>query len=1160
MSPEQAEVNNQDIDTRSDIYALGVLLYELLTGTTPLTRHRAEEVALMEVLRVIREEEPPRPSTRLSESRESLPSISARRQTEPAKLTKLLRGELDWIVMKALEKDRNRRYESANGFALDLQRYLADEPVQACPPSPWYRFRKFTRRNRSALTVAGLVLFVIALIGGGGGWVLRDRAVRQARAANDQELALKSAELYQGQGKRAESLAAVSRAELLAGQAPPDPGRAERLAAVKERLAAEARDQEFVARFEDIRLRTTSQVNLTENQFNEDAAYPEIREALRQYGLAIGVMAPAQAAGYIRGRPEPVRRDLVAALDECLEWAPKGEGQTRTWLLATLEAADTEAWRVRVREALAARDWQALEPMARAVDVRTQPPSFLIVVTRKLPLPAQGGATRLELLRRAQGAYPADLWANIQLALELVRNGQPAEAVRYWTAALALRPDNPGIYHNLGHDLRAAGEVDAAIAAYRHSLALAPQYYSAHVGLGNALHSQGRLDEAIVEFRAAIRTNKDDPLAHYNLGNALRDQGRLDEAIAEFRAAIATKQNLPEAHFNLGMALQARGRLDEAIAEFRAAIRLRDRPGDHLNLGNALQAQGRLDEAIAEYRAAIATKQDFPETYNAHHGLGNALLAQGRLDEAIAAFREAVRLKQDFPEVHVNLGNALRAQGRLDEAIAEYRAAIATKLDFPEAYKAHVNLGLALRDQGRLDEAIAESRKAIATKQNYPEAHFNLGNALRAQGRRDEAIAEFRAAIASKLDFPEAYKAHFNLGNALRDQGRLDEAVAAFREAIRLKQDFPEVHHNLGNALRAQGRLDDAIAEFRAAIRLKQDHPLAHVNLGNALLDTGQRDEAIAEYRAAIRINKDDPVAHYNLGNALRDQGRLDDAIDEYREAIRLRKDYADDHVGLGNALGAQGRLDEAIAEFRAAIRLRKDHAGAHANLGAALQQQGKFREALEELRRGHELGSRSPSWRFPSAEWVRQCERRVELDAKLPRVLKGEAQPADAAERLELAQMCGLPGKSLNAAAVRFYTDVFTAEPKVANDLGAGHRYNAACVAALAGVGQGQDARDLDDKGRARLRQQALDWLRADLAACGRVVDSGPEQTRTLALGRLQHCLADPDFAGVREPRALARLPESERQAWQQLWADVRDRLARARGPATPKREPATK
>jgi serine/threonine protein kinase/TolA-binding protein len=182
MSPEQAEVNNQDIDTRSDIYALGVLLYELLTGSTPLTRRRAKEVALLEVLRVIREEEPPRPSTRLSESKESLVSISAQRQTEPAKLTRLVRGELDWIVMKALDKDRNRRYETANGFALDVQRYLADEPVQACPPSASYRIRKFVRRNKGPVVAAAIfLLLLMAGIGGTTTGLVRALAAERAK-------------------------------------------------------------------------------------------------------------------------------------------------------------------------------------------------------------------------------------------------------------------------------------------------------------------------------------------------------------------------------------------------------------------------------------------------------------------------------------------------------------------------------------------------------------------------------------------------------------------------------------------------------------------------------------------------------------------------------------------------------------------------------------------------------------------------------------------------------------------------------------------------------------------------------------------------------------------------------------------------------------------
>src|SRR5262245_59313234 len=144
MSPEQAELNNHDIDTRSDIYALGVLLYELLAGSPPFSRKELEKAGLLDTLRVIREQEPTRPSKKLSSS-DALPTLSANRGTEPAILTKLIRGELDWIVMMALEKDRNRRYETANGFAADVQRYLDDEPVQACPPSAGYRFRKFAR-------------------------------------------------------------------------------------------------------------------------------------------------------------------------------------------------------------------------------------------------------------------------------------------------------------------------------------------------------------------------------------------------------------------------------------------------------------------------------------------------------------------------------------------------------------------------------------------------------------------------------------------------------------------------------------------------------------------------------------------------------------------------------------------------------------------------------------------------------------------------------------------------------------------------------------------------------------------------------------------------------------------------------------------------------
>src|SRR5262249_13483816 len=160
MSPEQAGLSDIDVDTRSDVYSLGVLLYELLTGTTPFDSETLKQAGYDEMRRMIREDEPPRPSTRFSTMQQAtLSTIAQRRGLEPRRLSQQVRGELDWIVMKALDEDRGRRYESASALAADVQRYLEDEPVQACPPSVGYRLGKFARRNRGRLAAsAGLLL------------------------------------------------------------------------------------------------------------------------------------------------------------------------------------------------------------------------------------------------------------------------------------------------------------------------------------------------------------------------------------------------------------------------------------------------------------------------------------------------------------------------------------------------------------------------------------------------------------------------------------------------------------------------------------------------------------------------------------------------------------------------------------------------------------------------------------------------------------------------------------------------------------------------------------------------------------------------------------------------------------------------------------------
>jgi serine/threonine-protein kinase len=571
-------------------------------------------------------------------------------------------------------------------------------------------------------------------------------------------------------------------------------------------------------------------------------------------------------------------------------------------------------------------------------------------------------------------------------------------------------------------------------------------------------------------------------------------------------------------------------------------------------LAVALRERGARTEAAVLLRHA---RGQHPTDFWIHFELGNSLHDpphpdQATVDEAVGCFWAAVALRPVSPPAHINLGLALQAKGRLDEANAEWLKAI--DLD-PTLATAHNNLGVALEDKGKVDEAIVEYDVAIELDPKLAVAHSNHGNALYAKGRLDEAIAEQQMAI--DLD-PKLALAHNNLGFALQAKGQLDKAIAEYHKAINLDPKLAQAHNNLGRALRLNGRLDEAIAEWHKALDLNPRLVDAHTNLGLVLRIRGQVDQAIAECHKAIDLDPKLAQAHTYLGLALRVKGLVDEAIAEGRKAIDLDPKLAEAHTTLAAALHDKGRLDEAIAEYQMAIDLDPKDAPARGAMGQALLQKGRFAAARDATCGALNLLPQRDPLRGLATYQLQACERLVALDNKLPAILKGDAQPADNQERLQLADMC-VQFKKRYAPAVRFFTDAFAADPKLADDLNAQHRYNAACAAARAGTGQGNDA-NIDSKERTRLRKQALTWLRADLTAWDKLLDKQLDQARPAVLKAMQHWQDDADLARVRgDP--LAKLPETERNEWRKLWDDVETQRQRAAPRPelvpTPKEEP---
>ena len=758
MAPEQATFNAIDVDTRADIYALGVILYELLTGSTPIPRDSLRRAGLEEMLRVIREVEPPTPSSRISTS-DALPSLAAARHIEPARLSRFVRGDLDWIVMKALAKERHRRYDSAIGLANDIERFTNHEPVLAGPPTAGYRLRKFARRNRGQVVAAALVL--VSLLGGLMSVLLVEARANASLKTSNEALT------------EANARATKANAELKTSKA-----------------AVQARYDLAVDAIKTFHTGVSEDFLLKEDQFKE-LRNRLLKSAADFYGKLGGLLDKETDFGS--------RRALAQSNFELAE--------------LTRKVGRPEASLATHRAVLAAREALSAEHEAD-VSLKVDVGRSLNAVALLLESMAKTGEA-LTTYRRSEslmeGLAEIDLSASSTLGgcrssigQLLFRTNRPAEALRVYRQArneLEKLASAPG----------ASGTDKLELARTIHRIAFLCLYYSqvqeAETEYRAALDIRQRLADDnpnSTEFLLSLA------MGHIGLGTAQRYTDKPKDAEANLRRGLTITESLASDHpavtefraarsstqFHLSLLLNDLGRLKEAELVLRAALReiqalVSENPAiiayqDSVAmirtvLGRTHRQIGRLSDAEAECRASLVGIEELGRDYPGHLLLANHL-----------------------PHVLCELGDVVRSLGRFDEARTLYERLVAVSeppvVETPNDPEYLVKLvgalwrrGLTRRALGDIAGAVADVRRAVELSDRLPArtatyqveracSHASLAGLAGQSGARVSA-AEGEAAASRGMEWlRRAAEVGYGNVDALRSEPAFD--------AIRARADF----------------------------------------------------------------------------------------------------------------------------------------------------------------------------------------------------------------------------------------------------------------------------------------------------------------------------------------------------------------------------------
>ncbi|HEX5051013.1 MAG TPA: tetratricopeptide repeat protein [Planctomycetota bacterium] len=904
MSPEQAMGAVEVMDQRTDVFALGAILCEILTGQPPYVANHDDVLSLA--------------------ARGALQDAWQRLDACRAD------GPLVDLAMQCLAPSRQARPADASTVAERIGSYLTS--VEDRTHAAELRAVTARYRMRSLALIAATVVVLIAVGTGVYLWGEHESQARRAKASRLVSAAATSANVLLGQARAGDgielwdrALADAERAVALALDADVAAdlhqdaealleqvrrGRTAALSAWQRRR----RDADMHERLITLRMPVADNVRAAGwEQADAERMDREYRAAFAAFLGGTDFEAQPTEASVAQMRDSSMAIELAAALDH---WAmvrdglAPAQGAVDTTALRLRRAAwstdeSDDPWRTRLRTWLLqpVRAREALEPLAADVDLASQPAVVAVLLGEAL---WRAGAREraIAVYRRAQELHAQDFGICFRLAvlLELRESPDWSEVVAIQRIAHSLRPDRHEVLHRMGMALDRLGRHADALRVFTDLAAGGPERAHWHFHMGYSHNALGEHEQALASYQRCVELQPDDALALANLGGELAALGRYDDAIASCRAALARDDNAAGAHTNLGVALYGKQQFALALASLRRAVQISpDAKDAWLDLARVQVSQGQLADARASYERLV---QLAPEDSEVQLGLAEVASRQGDLELALASFARAVELAPDVALHQASLARCLADRpARLDDAESHVRLALQIDPRHPAALRC---LCLVLARQDRVAECVAAWGRAAASP-GHDDELAGIANELLRRSHADEAVDMLRSLVERT---PRSAKAQGMLAAALEAQGDRDGAIEGYRRALALDPEMSVASNNLGALLCEQGNVDEGMHYFEAVLARLPDDLEALANLGDALARRGQLEAALLRCERVVELchGRDDPVAKRAGEVASRRIGLLETWIetrDQARAVLRgeraaaTAKQWADAvHIG----------------------------------------------------------------------------------------------------------------------------------------------------------------------------------------------------------------------------------------------------------------------